>query len=233
MKGFTWSYSRLKNFETCALKSHECDDLKHFKDESKEMLWGNEVHAAIASGATGQPVAETLQVYGNIGRRLRNLAAVAKGNLLIEQKYALTRELTPTPYFDVSKSDPKVWYRGIADAVLVMPPKARAWDHKTGKIFEDGVQLFLMAACVMAFHSDVDEVETRFIWLKNGVQGNPFVYKRSQLREYWAPVLDRVKRMEDAYLSGTYSPNPSGICRRHCPVTTCQFHGLYNNNAGR
>lgn len=241
MKPFTWSYSRLKNFENCALKAHECDDLKHFQDGGEEMLWGNQVHGALAGAVSGKDhiaiARKGMEPYKKWAGGVRLLAKQLDGDLQVEQKYAITRGLVACPYFDKDKNNPLAWYRGIADVAIlyprVGPTRALALDYKTGKVFHDGVQLFLMAACIFATYPTIEEIDTRFIWLKYpDAAPSEDNFKRSQLRDMWAPVLDRVARMEDAYIKNYFPPTPSGLCRKHCPVTTCEFNGQYHN-AGR
>ena len=48
-KPFSWSYSRLKNFETCPKRHWHVDINKDAKEEDSEQLqWGNAVHKALA-----------------------------------------------------------------------------------------------------------------------------------------------------------------------------------------
>ena len=48
-KPFAWSYSRLKNFESCPKRHWHLDIQKDIKEEEGEaLLWGNVVHKALA-----------------------------------------------------------------------------------------------------------------------------------------------------------------------------------------
>ena len=48
-KPFSWSWSKLKNFRTCPKRHYHVDIAKDFKeDDSEDLLWGNEVHEALA-----------------------------------------------------------------------------------------------------------------------------------------------------------------------------------------
>ena len=216
-----WSYSRLKNFEGCAKKYYEVDVTKHFADSNEQMLWGNEVHAALAKALERKaPLPDAMSEY----QQWVDLIHKINGSLMVEQKYALTRDLQPCEYFA-----PKVWYRGVGDAVLLSPDEkvALIWDWKTGKLLHDHVQLFLMAACVFAYHPTVRTVRTHFVWLKDGAQTHDD-YRRKEMGNMWLPVLERVGRFEHAAKTFTYPPNPSGLCVRHCPVVSCAFHGRGN-----
>lgn len=216
-----WSYSRLKNFETCAKKYYEVDVTKHYNDSNEQLLWGNEVHAAIANALTGKaPLPGTMSEYQQWVDHVRGF----NGSLRVEQKYALTRDLQPCEYFA-----PKVWYRGVGDAVLIAPDEtfALVWDWKTGKLLHDHVQLFLMAACVFAYHPKVRTVRAHFVWLKDGAKTHDD-YRRKEMGNEWIPVLDRVGAFEAAAKNFEYPPKPSGLCMRNCPVISCAFHGKGN-----
>lgn len=217
-KPFSYSWSRLKNYETCPKKYYEVDVCKHYVEDTTELAWGNRVHdafkVALTSGAP-LPAEFPYQKWANSCLKWRS----AGGTLLVEQKYALTRDLQASPYFG-----PAVWYRGIGDAVGIAPPVALVLDWKTGKPKVDSKQLMLLAACVFAFYPDVHEVESGFVWLKHDASTTE-IYKRSQMADEWVGLLPRVAALEAATKNLEFPPRPGPLCRRYCPVTSCPFHG--------
>lgn len=221
MKPFTWSYSKLKNFETCPRRHFEVDIAKNFKDEEGEsLLYGNLVHDLLAKYiGKGQPLPEMhkpdLQKWGDYGRDL-----AAKGmTVKVEQKLAITDKFGPCEYFGRS-----AWYRCVADVLAVMGPVAILLDWKTGKILDDSQQLALSAACVFAHYPEVHKVRTQFVWLKDDCTTTTD-FDRGTMPAMWASIWPRITALKNAHDTGTYPVKPSGLCRKFCPVETCVHHG--------
>lgn len=218
MKPFTWSYSKLKNFEACQKRHQQIDLLKNFQDAGGEALtWGNSVHDALAKACRSEARLpdEMLPYQSWVDRVL-----AGPGRLMVEQKYAITRAFGPcSGYFA-----PTVWYRGIADIVRVWDDVALVIDWKTGKVLEDSVQLMLMAACVFAHFPQVRVVRSEFIWLAEDCT-TPEIYTQPDVADAWVALLPRVEAMERAYLSNTYRPMPGRLCKRWCPVSNCEHFG--------
>jgi hypothetical protein len=219
MANFTWSFSKLKNLETCPLKHQQVDLLKNFAESSEQMIWGNTVHKALADACTGKaPLPDSLTPYQNWVDKIK----AGPGELLVEQKYAITKDFQPTEYFG-----PKVWYRGIADVVRIDGPVALAVDWKTGKILTDSVQLGLMAQCLFSFHKELKLVRTEYVWLKDDCTTGE-VWTRKAVADMWLGLLPRVQEYEKQVQTQTFMPKPSGLCRSYCPVISCPYHGKGN-----
>lgn len=214
-KAFAWSYSGLKSFESCALQFKEVNLLKNFKGtKGPEMIWGDRVHKAFAAHLQhGTPLPDEMLIY----RPWMDKMKAEPGTLYVEQKYALNKDFRPTTYFAAD-----VWYRGIGDVVCVDGSVAFVVDWKTGKVLDDPVQLLLMALCVFNHFPKVQRVKTAFVWLKFDTK-NELVFTRKAMADELVGVLDRVHAMKDAYDTDNYPPHPSGLCKRHCPVSTCQY----------
>ena len=63
-----------------------------------------------------------------------------------------------------------------------------------------------------------------FLWLKDKAVDKEH-FKRSDIGAIWSRFLPRVERLEKAVKDGDFPPKPSGLCKKWCPVTTCEFHG--------
>jgi hypothetical protein len=217
-KQFAWSFSKLKSYETCPRKFHEQDVLKNFQEgDSEQLIWGNQVHQTLAKVLEGKlpelpPEMEMFQKYVDLVNKL-------PGNLQVEQKYAITKDFGPTTYFA-----PNCWYRGIGDVVKVGDTRAVILDWKTGAIKVDSVQLMLMALCIFAHFPKVQKVHTGFIWLKEDAVTME-EYDRADVADCWTGLLGRVTDLEAALKTGNFPPKPSGLCRKWCPVSSCEFHG--------
>lgn len=216
-KAFSWSFSKLKNDEVCPKRHYEIDLAKNYSDgDNSQMLWGNKVHDEFKKALTGDGVLPVqMKDWQHWVDRLRT----GPGELMVEQKYALTRDFQPTEYFS-----PRVWYRGIADAVKLYGSVALAVDWKTGKIKEDYVQLMLMAQCIFAFHPEVKKIKTIFAWLAEDCETTE-TYTRLDVANAWVGLLPRVEAYEDQVKNQSFPPKPGKLCFKYCPVQSCPYHG--------
>lgn len=220
-KSFSWSFSKLKNFETCPKRHYEVDIAKNFSDDEGEALvWGNQVHKAFAE-CLGKGIAlpPEMASYQHWIDRVK----AGPGKLLVEQKYAITKDFLPAAWFA-----PNVWYRGIGDVVrldpAVNPTVGLALDWKTGKILQDSVQLMLLAQCLFSTFPTLKRVRSEFVWLKDDCS-TPEVFSRQDVANGWAGMLSRVEALEHAAETLTYPPKPGRLCRKWCPVKSCPYHG--------
>src|SRR5260221_6599354 len=215
-KPFTWSFSKLTSFETCPKQHYEVDLCKTYKEDSTALLWGNEVHKAFELAiAQRKHLPETMKEWN----KWVAVALKAHGKVEVEKQFALTEQFTPTAYFGRD-----VWYRGKCDVVIVNGENAVAFDWKTGSIKKDSVQLMLMAQCIFAHYPQVKTVRTFFVWLKENTFSEE-TYDRQEVANAWTGLLLRVSLMRQANETQTFPPKPSGLCRKHCPVVSCPFHG--------
>jgi len=224
-KPFTWSYSKLKNYETCPMRHQELDLKQAWKqDDTTALDWGDRVHKCAAAylGKGEELPGDVLDMLEPWTDRIKG----TPGTILVERKYALKRDLSPCGYFDKG-----VWFRGVADVLKLADDVALAVDWKTGKIQADSVQLALMAACVFAHHPEVMKMRTEFIWLQHDATTRED-FARTDLPKIWSELFPRVDRLESSYNSGTYEPKPNKLCAAYCPVATCIHYGKrYSNPA--
>jgi hypothetical protein len=219
---FSWSFSKLDNFETCAKKYAAYSVFKTVKDDSTENIdWGNEVHDAMKLACLGtQPLPEHMKPFQPWVDRVR----AGPGDLKVEQKYALDSQLSPVPYFA-----PTVWYRGIADVVRVHGPVGLAIDWKTGNPKEGSVQLGLMALCMFQHFAELKVIRTEFVWLKEDPSSpdatTTKVFRREDMPKFVSELLPRVSKLEWAHKNQEYPPKPSGLCIKYCKVVSCPYHG--------
>ena len=220
-KPFAWSWSRLKNYETCPRRHHEIDVLKHFKeDESEALTWGNEVHKAaeLTIKDPSRPLPVGMPVLQSWIDKIKE---VPYDEVYVEQKLAITKDFSACGYFDRN-----CWFRTKADFLGIMEVVALAIDWKTGKLVEDAQQLALMAACCFAHFPRLQKIRTEFVWLKEGPNvSSREDFTRSGMIEMWKNLWPRIEALEHAYITNTFPPKPGPLCRKWCVVTTCQHHG--------
>jgi hypothetical protein len=216
-KSFAWSYSKLKNFETCPKRYFHVDVERSIKEEEGEsLLWGNAVHKALAERVEkNTPLPKGMEPYEKWAERMQT----GGGKILVEQKLAINADFGPESWF----SD-NAWFRGIGDVIKIVGPVALVADYKTGKILEDGSQLALMAACVFAHHPDVQKIRSEFIWLKEDATTRAD-FARTDMPNVWRGILPRVETLKVAHDTLSFPPKPGGLCRTFCPVSQCPHHG--------
>jgi hypothetical protein len=226
-KPFFWSYSRLKAFESCGKKFYHNSIAKDFTEpKSENQTWGDAVHEAMAARVDQfRPLPMGMEQY-----EAHAQALVATGHaILCEQKLAVTLgpdgTCVPCDYFD--KLVP-VWCRATLDVVKFFPEikAARVVDWKTGKRREPIDESQLLVSAMMAFWHwpEIDAVKADFVWLPAN-RTDTRIYKRDQMRWLWPGLLGRVKRMQQALSVWDFPPNPSGLCKSWCSVTSCPYHG--------
>jgi hypothetical protein len=218
-KKVPWGWTRLNNFEVCGEKYKQVDLLKNFTDTSDMMDWGRRVHDALAARLQSKrpfdpDLVETLE---HRAATIERWASKYKATVLVEHKYALTRDLRPHPWMG-----PLVWVRAIGDVVLLFPPAAIVVDWKTGKPVDDSAQLPLLAQCVFSNHPAVQKVACLYGWTNpEFMPWTTFEYRREDMGAWWERVLPRVSAYEQAHELGAFVPRPSkGRCG-WCPVQGC------------
>jgi len=225
---FSWSYSKLKNFRSCAKRHFHYDIAKDVVEEKSEALaHGDEVHHAMHLRiAKGTPLPGLLNQYEPYVQEFLKGADQPGVTLLVEQKFAIDRNYKPCGWFDKRN----VWFRAIADAVKLVGNVAVNWDWKTGQPpstkgqKDDPLQILTAAACIFAYHPQIEAIRNEFIWLDYGMKTRADL-KRHQLPELWASIAPEVREYEHALATGTFPPKKNGLCRGHCGVTSCQYHG--------
>lgn len=217
-KAFSWSYSKLKNFETCPKRHWHVDVQRDIKEEEGEALqWGNAVHKALAERVqNGKPLPKTMLEYEKWADRI---TAGSNHTILVEQKLAIRKDFSGCSWFADD-----AWYRGIGDVIKIVGPVALIVDYKTGKVIEDGSQLALMAACVLAHHPNVQKVRSEFVWLKEDATTRAD-FTREGMAEIWRGLWPRIEALEHAHNTKSYPAKPGPLCKRWCPVNVCPHHG--------
>lgn len=216
---FHWSYSAYESYSTCPRRYYETRIAKTVSEPTNDQqLWGVEVHKALELAISeGRPLPETLTQFQGL---LTKLCAFP-GESHTEHPLAVTNQFTPTP-FDAAD----VWCRGIVDLLLIQKDKAIAIDYKTGRRKVDSKQLQLMAALVFANFSDIEEVFTGFVWLKeNGKLDRGLFNRRDKigLWEYFKPTVDK---MQYSFAHNLWPAHRNGLCKSWCPVVSCHYNGM-------
>jgi hypothetical protein len=226
-KPFSWSFSKLKNYETCPKRHWELDlnPLKTYKenDDSGALGWGNYVHACMKDrcGASRTPLPPDLAAAVPCAElwAQKVLGNAKPEDILVEQDLAINREFGTAAYFGAD-----AWLRVKADFIRMAGDVALSADWKTGKILEDSFQLALSAACIFAKYPQIRAVRCAFIWLKEDAESSEN-FLREDMPKMWRALWPRIAALEQAYLQQDYPPKPNRNCRAWCAVKACPHNG--------
>jgi hypothetical protein len=184
------------------------------------MIWGNMVHKAIEDYIKeGKPVPENMQRFIPIVDRFVN----APGDTYAEMELACDISLQPTGFWDDN-----AWCRGKGDIVKVNGRKALNGDWKTGQWKSGSLQLDLAGVMTFASFPDVDDITTVFVYFQQPTKPVSKRFKREDIPSIMQQFEPGVRDMKYSEDTGVWPKKPSGLCKRHCPVQDCEYHGKGN-----
>lgn len=210
-----WSYSSIKTFEQCPKKYFHLKVAKDVKDEPGEAAdYGTAVHLAAEEFIRdGKPIPEKFAYIRPIVERLAELP----GDKMAELKLGIRKDFSPCGFFDKD-----VWWRGIADLLVIDGHKAWCVDYKTGKSarYADTKQLDLLAGAVLSHFPEVTKIKSSLIYVVSGelIPKTHVITERSQYLSVFDTQLDQ---LDAAMENGVWNPVSSGLCP-WCPVTSCE-----------
>jgi hypothetical protein len=217
----TWSFSSLKLYENCPKKYYHLRIAKDIVEpETEAQLYGTAAHEAAENYVKdGAPLPKGFSYMQEVLDILRDIP----GEKLCEFKLGLKADLSPCEF-----SDPEVYFRGIADLIILDHDRNRAFiiDYKTGKSarYADTGQLELMALAVFKKFPNIETVRAGLIFTvaKDFVQA---YYERDQLTDFTPKFSNALIQLRTSMETGVFNPKPSGLCRAHCSVTGCAYNG--------
>lgn len=219
MTNYTWSYSSISLFQQCPRKYYRLRVAKDIVEPPTIHLdYGKEVHKAAEEYVCGgKPIPEK---YAFIKPHLDMLIALP-GDKLCEHQMGLTKDFEPCGFFDKA-----VWFRGIADLLIINGATARVIDYKTGKNsqYADTKQLELLALLVFKHFPEIERVKGGLVF----VVAEDFVradYDIVGQQVAWQKWLPEIHRLEQSYQNEVWNAKPNFTCRKHCPVTDCEHNG--------
>jgi len=214
-----WSFSKIKAFEQCPKQFYHMKIAKDYVEkETEAMLYGTLFHEAAENFVKDDtPIPEKFKYAEAALTSLKN----KPGKKLCEYKLGLTENLEPCGFFDEN-----VWFRGIADLIILDGDTAWVVDYKTGKSakYADKGQLELMALATFKHFPEIKKVNAGllFVIAKALIKDS---YEDTVAPTLWKKWLSDYTRMEKALETNTWNPRPSGLCRAHCVVLDCPHNG--------
>jgi hypothetical protein len=215
-----WSFSALNNFESCPKKYWHLSIEKDYKEvEGEPIIYGKKVHKALEQLVRdGIPLPNELAHMKPYVQKFID----APGEKLVEQQLAITKDFQPTDWRDWNGA----WVRVVIDLAIKGNKHAVLIDYKTGKMKDDEfTQLGLASAVFMAHHPDIETCDTGYLWTEANGKITKRTFSRGDITGLWNAILPRVARFQRAFDLTEYPPSPSGLCRRHCPITSCPHNG--------
>lgn len=216
---YTWSYSSISLFQQCPRKYHRLRVVKDIVEPPQEhLLYGSAVHKAAEEYLRdGTPIPEK---YAYIKPKIAPFKDLP-GTLLCEYEMGLDKNLNPCAF-----RDKNVWFRGIADLLIINGDKARVVDWKTSKSsrYADKKQLELLSLLVFKHFPEVKKVQAGLVFL---VADDlvPAQYERENEGEAWQKWLGEAHLLDKAYEHDVWNPKPNFTCRGWCPVDDCEHNG--------
>lgn len=214
-----WSFSKIKAFEQCPKQFYHMKIAKDYTEkETEAMLYGTLFHEAAENFVKDDtPIPEKFKYAEAALTSLKN----KPGKKLCEYKLGLTEDLEPCGFFDEN-----VWFRGIADLIILDGDTAWVVDYKTGKSarYADKGQLELMALATFKHFPEIKKVKAGllFVIAKALIKDS---YDSTAAPIMWKKWLADYARMEKALETDTWNARPSGLCRQHCAVLDCPHNG--------
>lgn len=207
-----WSFSVLSMFEQCAKKYFHIKIQKDAKDSDSSFSHdGKAVHDAMFKRVI-KGVALPLPM------RIHEKWAAAferrKGEKHGEMKLCLNGKFEPVDWFAKD-----AWVRAIVDLLIIDGDTATVVDWKTGKVRIDWTQLKLTVAILSRLMPEIKKFNMVFVWLKDSKISSESISK-DDIKEVWMELLPRVKKIEEAKKTTTFTATDGPLCR-YCPVHQC------------
>lgn len=216
-----WSYSSLSLFQQCPRKYYHLRVAKDISDPpSEQMRYGLMVHEAAERYVRDDtPLPPAFEFMRAALDKLKSFKPEG-GQILCEHKMGLTKDLEPCDFFAKD-----VWWRGIADLLVIAGKMCRTIDYKTGKSqYADLKQLELLALSVFKHFPQVEVVKAGLLFVVH-----PALIKATYLREEeearWKKWQEGVTQLDEAYASNVWNPKQNFTCKAWCPVRECSHNG--------
>jgi hypothetical protein len=216
-----WSFSKIKAYQQCAKQFYHEKVLNQYPfKETDATLYGTAFHEAAETYVRDGGELDPRFSYA---KNTLDALNAKKGEKLCEIKMGLTKDLEPCGFFAKD-----VWFRGIADLVILDREDKLAWviDYKTGKSarYADKGQLELMTLAMFKHYPEVETVRAGLLFVVSSDLIKE-TFTRQEESNLWVKWLARYGDMQSSFDADVWNPSPSGLCKRHCPVTECPHNG--------
>ena len=217
MKTNAISYSQLSAFELCPRKLNEERNLKNYPFvQNDAATYGLYVHKAFEDFlAMGIDLPHDLSKFQPMLDKFRALP----GQKYIEHKMGADRITGGVGFWEKA-----AWTRCIVDYMKVDADKALVVDWKTGRYSDTTDQLTLAALITMANFPLVNTVRGLY-WYKKTSSTVSLTVTRHDALALWAGYTRRFAQLQKARDENNWLAKPCFLCRKYCPVKTCEYYG--------
>lgn len=221
MKIPAWSYSSLKTFETCPRKYQAEKVTKEVPyEQSEQALYGEELHKAAEEFIRDdKPIPERFAFVRPYLNSIKEMPGIKHCEMKLGVKKSDGR-LVACDFFDA-----EVWFRGIADLVVLDGDRAFVLDYKTGNAkYADTRQLALMAAALFLKYPEVKRIKSLLAFVTvNEWRKEDFTAEAGL--SIFSELNGLLTHLETAYTTNVWNPRKNGLCRKWCKVTDCPHNG--------
>lgn len=212
------SYSRLNSYEECPRKFDALSVSKTVKETPSEQTnYGTEVHLAFAEYfKSGKPLPLHLQQYQKYLTAIKQFP----GTFIVEQKLAINAQYEATGWFDAD-----VYCRIISDLTILNGDSGVTFDWKTGKVKPGFDQLRLSSAVLFLLVPELKRITHAYFWLKEKKATRETMH-REEMPQVWTDLMPLIARYQQAHADKYFPPRPNYLCKKYCPVKTCQYNGV-------
>jgi len=216
---YTWSYSSISLFQQCPRKYYRLRIVKDIVEPPQQhLIYGTEVHQAAEDYVCNDKSIDPR--YAFLKPTLDALKALP-GMKLCEYEMGLTKDFKPVGF-----RDENVWFRGIADLLIIDEDRAHLIDYKTSKSsqYADRKQLELLALLVFKHFPHVKSIKAGLVFVvaEDLVRAS---YTDEIQEQAWAKWLPEIQRLEKAMETDVWNAVPNFTCRKFCPVQDCEHNG--------
>jgi hypothetical protein len=213
-----FSYSALKDFNTCPRKYAEVRVKKNYiPQEHESAVYGKEVHKAFEDYIkAGIDIPKNYEK----SKKLLDVLLEIPGVKHCEYELAIDENKQPCGFTDDTR-----WARGIIDLLILGQDTAFILDYKTGKSrYADTKQLKLLALLTFAKFPYINHIRAALLFIGEN-RLVPAEYGRHEMDKLWGDFAGDLKRLEHSYAQDWWPTSPSGLCKQYCPVLSCEFNG--------
>lgn len=219
MDNYTWSYSSISLFQQCPRKYYRLRVAKDIVEPPQQhLIYGTNVHKAAEDYVCkGIDLPAKYSAFKNMLDTLKKIP----GEKHCEYEMGLTKDLEPCAF-----KAPDVWFRGIADLLVIDGDSAHIIDYKTGKSsqYADTKQLELLALLTFKHFRQVKTIKAGLVFLvaTDLVKAK---FEESVQQSAWQRWMPEIQRLESAFQTNVWNPKPNFTCRKFCAVVDCEHNG--------
>jgi hypothetical protein len=214
---FNWSYSSIKTFQQCPKKYYHLKVAKDVKDEgSQATIYGQELHKAAENYIQfDTPLPEQFAFIQELLDSLKKIP----GEKYCELKLGIA--LRDGKYVACDFFAKDVWWRGVADLVIINGDTAFSVDYKTSKNakYADTKQLDLVASAIFTHFPQVKTIKSGLLFVvsKDFIKKDHDAMFRTAYIEHFKFDIERI---DTATKTGVWNAVAGPLCG-YCPVKTC------------